>query len=131
MERHVRQIVQEFVPKGVQVITVIVAPVSHQPTTRDHLLNCWYQRNISTPAVVDLGGELARLFGVWAGPSAVVLNSEGQIEYIGAYNIGRYCDNRKTAYAWQALEALLAGRHPPRRQTPFFGCQIPPEEAIP
>ncbi len=131
MERHVRQIVQEFVPRGVQVITVIVAPASHQPSERERLLNRWYKRNISSPVAVDLGGEIARQFGVWAGPAAVILNPKGQIEYLGAYNIGRYCDNRKTAYAWQALEALLNGKQPPRRQTPFFGCQVPPEGANP
>jgi hypothetical protein len=53
------------------------------------------------------------------------VDARGRIVYTGAYNIGRYCTNERTAYAQQALEALLAGRTPPRAKTPFYGCQLP------
>ncbi len=126
MERHVRDLVRTYRPKGVQFITVIVGEGNGEDAP--DLLERWYRRRIDTPAVADVGGALSRRFGVWAGPSAVIVNPEGQVVYLGAYNIGRYCDNRKTAYAQQALEALLEGRHPPRASTPFYGCQVPSAE---
>ncbi|MFQ3611799.1 MAG: TlpA disulfide reductase family protein [Fimbriimonadales bacterium] len=126
MERHVRELVSTYAPRGVQFITVIVGERNDE--TPQRLLDSWYRRRIDTPAVADVGGALSRQFGVWAGPSAVIVNPEGRIVYIGAYNIGRYCDNRKTAYAQQALEALLSGREPERASTPFYGCQVPSAE---
>ncbi len=126
MERHVRGLVRTYTPKGVQIITVIVG--EREDEDPNALLERWHRRRIDTPAVADVGGALSRQFGVWAGPSAVIVNPEGRIVYVGAYNIGRYCDNRETAFAQQAIEALLEGRRPPRASTPFYGCQVPSAE---
>jgi len=123
MEPHVRDLVARFQPHGVQLITVIL--VGDARASDDEVLGRWRARGIETPALVDRGGALARRFGVWAGPAAVVVDARGRIVYTGAYNIGRYCTNERTAYAQQALEALLAGRTPPRAKTPFYGCQLP------
>jgi hypothetical protein len=123
MEPHVRDLVARFQPQGVQFITVIL--VDDARASDEEILGWWRARGVQTPALVDRGGLLARWFGVWAGPAAVVVDARGRIVYTGAYNIGRYCTNERTAYAQQALEALLAGRTPPRAKTPFYGCQLP------
>jgi len=123
MEPHVRDLVARFQPHGVQLITVILTDDTR--ASDEQVLGRWRARGIETPALVDRGGGLARRFGVWAGPAAVVVDARGRIVYTGAYNIGRYCTNERTAYAQQALEALLAGRTPPRAKTPFYGCQLP------
>ncbi len=123
MEPHVRALVDEFTPQGVQCITVII--LNDSSVSEPDALQRWRSRGIETPALVDRGGALARQFGVWAGPAAVIVNPQGRIVYAGAYNIGRYCSNEQTAYAKQALEAVLAGRKPPRAKTPFYGCQVP------
>ncbi|MCS6919983.1 MAG: redoxin domain-containing protein [Fimbriimonadales bacterium] len=123
MEPHVRDLVREFTPRGVQFLTVII--VNDSRISDEDALQRWRRRGIETPAVIDRDGALARQFGVWAGPAAVIINPEGRIVYLGAYNIGRYCSNEQTAYAKQALEAVVAGRKPPRAKTPFYGCQVP------
>lgn len=123
MEPHVRDLVARFQPHGVQLITVILTDDTR--ASEEEVLGWWRARGIRTPALVDWGGGLARQFGVWAGPAAVIVDARGRIVYTGAYNIGRYCTNERTAYAQQALEALLAGRTPPRAKTPFYGCQLP------
>lgn len=123
MEPHVRDLVRQFAPSGVQFITVIIVNDSHISNTE--VLQQWRARGIQTPVVIDWNGALSRQFGVWAGPSAVIVNPQARIVYVGAYNIGRYCSNEKTAYAKLALESLLAGRKPPRASTPFYGCQVP------
>jgi hypothetical protein len=123
MEPHVRDLVERFQPQGVQWITVIL--VDDARATDSEILHQWRTRGIETPALVDRGGLLARQFGVWAGPAAVIVDARGRIVYTGAYNIGRYCDNERTAYAQQALEAVLTGRTPPRAKTPFYGCRLP------
>lgn len=123
MEPHVRMLVERFQPRGVQFITVIL--VDDSRVSESAILERWRARAIPTPALVDRGGAFARQFGVWAGPAAVIVDARGRIIYTGAYNIGRYCDNERTAYAQQALEAVLAGRTPPRASTPFYGCKLP------
>jgi len=123
VEPHVRDLVARFQPQGVQFITVIL--VDDARASDEEILGWWRARGVQTPALVDRGGGLARRFGVWAGPAAVVVDTRGRIVYTGAYNIGRYCTNERTAYAQQALEALLAGRTPPRAKTPFYGCRLP------
>jgi thiol-disulfide isomerase/thioredoxin len=123
MEPHVCDLVQRFRPQGVQFITVVIT--NDASLSEQEVLLRWRQRGIETPALVDTNGALARRFGVWAGPAAVIVNPEGRIIYVGAYNIGRYCTNEQTAYAQQALEAALRGKKPPRARTPFYGCQVP------
>ncbi|GIV08345.1 MAG: hypothetical protein KatS3mg019_0436 [Fimbriimonadales bacterium] len=123
MEPHVRDLVKQFTPRGVQIITVIIV---HDERVLDADSPGQLRgRGIETPMVVDRGGALARRFGVWAAPAAVIANPQGQIIYTGAYNLGRYCSNEATAFAKQALEAALEGRKPPRASTPFYGCQVP------
>ncbi|GIV05217.1 MAG: hypothetical protein KatS3mg016_0792 [Fimbriimonadales bacterium] len=123
MEPHVRELVQRFRLRGVQFITVVIT--NDSSLSEQEVLQRWRQRGIETPAYIDTNGALARQFGVWAGPAAVIVNPKGRIIYVGAYNIGRYCSNEKTAYAQQALEAALNGKKPPRARTPFYGCQVP------
>ncbi|MDW8107123.1 MAG: redoxin domain-containing protein [Armatimonadota bacterium] len=125
MEPHMRELVLQFAPRGVQFITVIV--LSDPTQNGAKALRQWQQRGIPTPALVDAGGKLARAFGVWAAPAAVIVDPQGRIRFVGAYNIGRYCNNEQTAYAKLALQALLVGKRPPRTHTPFYGCQTPPE----
>lgn len=123
MEPHVRELVELFTPRGVQIATVII--LNSERVSDTDAIQQWRGRGIATPALVDRNGALARQFGVWAGPAAVIVNPRGRIVYVGAYNIGRYCNNEETAFAKQALEAVLAGQHPPRASTPFYGCQVP------
>lgn len=129
-EAHVRDLVKEFRPRGVRFITVVECGASYQERTT--AMAAWQGRDVPSDAVVlDGGGKIARTFGVWAAPAAVLLDSGGHVTYVGAYNIARYCDNRDTAWAEQALDALLAGYKPTRPRTPFFGCQVLPQAPIP
>jgi len=119
-EVHTAQLARTFGPRGVRCVTVIECAGS----PRDGL-SAWKSRGLSGfAAAADPGGETARTFGVWAAPAAVVLDREGRVCYVGAYNSARYCDDSHSAWAQQALEAVLAGRRPPRAKTLFFGCQV-------
>lgn len=122
MERHVRELVKTYRPRGVNFVTVVIADAQDDSNT---LIRKWRERGIDTPAVIDKMGNLAREFGVWASPSAVIFDRNGTVAYVGAYNIGRYCANKRTAYAQKALDALLEGKMPQQRQIPFYGCRVP------
>ena len=88
-------------------------------------LHAWKARGLSGfLAASDSGGRIARMFGVWAAPAAVVLDRYGHVCYVGSYNSARYCDDPHSAWAQQALAAVVAGRRPPRAKTLFFGCSV-------
>jgi hypothetical protein len=85
----------------------------------------WAAREIfGTIPVADSKNRIAMKFGVWAAPSAVILDSQSRIEYVGAYNAARYCSNPDTAWAAKALAAVVHGQRPPKSKTLFFGCQL-------
>ena len=119
MESHVRALAARYAPQGVCFVTVIES----EDAPKDALAE-YHARGFALPAMVDNHGDTARQFGVWAAPAAVILDSRGQVRYLGAYNVARFCDSEKTAFAQQALEALTKGQSPPRAGLPFFGCQI-------
>lgn len=122
MERHVRELVRTYRSRGVNFVTIVIAESQDDDNS---LIQRWQECDIDTPIVIDKQGNLAREFGVWASPAAVILDQNGTVAYVGSYNIGRYCSNKRTAYAQKALDALLEGKTPPQRQTPFFGCRVP------
>lgn len=125
MEGHVRALGDEYGRRGVQLVTVVECGKS--ASDRQQALSEWSSRGLTAfAAVADPDGRIARKFGVWAPPAAVIIDREGHVAYVGAYNVARYCDDTHSAYAAIALAAVLAGRRPPRASLPFYGCQLVP-----
>lgn len=125
MEHHVRELLSAYRGKGVRFVTVVVSP--EDGLSASDCAAKWLSRGFAPdqmPYVVDSDDSISRKFGVWAAPAAVILDSSGRVEYIGAYNVARYCDNAATAYAQMALEDVIAGRHPAVATLPFYGCQV-------
>jgi hypothetical protein len=122
-EPHVHALVERFAPLGVRFVTVIECGKS--AADRNAALTAWLGRGEPTmPVVIDPGGDIARRFGVWAAPGAVILDRQGRMAYIGSYNAARFCADAATAWAMQALQSILHGASPPHATTPFYGCQV-------
>lgn len=125
MESHVRDLGNRYGPKGVQLVTVVECGKS--AGEQSAALAAWHARGLTAfAAVADPDGDIARRFGVWAPPAAVIVDRRGHVAYVGAYNVARYCDDSRTSYAAMALGAVVSGRRPPRSTLPFYGCQIVP-----
>ena len=122
-ESDVRRLIHAYAPQGVRFVTVIASG----PTTADQgaASEAWRARALAGSAtLVDADNRVARRFGVWAAPAAVILDARGRVAYTGAYNAARYCHDPSTAWAAKALAAVVQGRKPPRAKTLFFGCQL-------
>jgi peroxiredoxin len=118
-EPDVKSLVSRYAPGGVRFITVVEGEPAADAMRR------WHSRGFGTMAVVgDPGGEIARKFGIWAAPGAVVLGHRGLITYVGGYNSARYCDSSDTAWAEQAIVATVQGKQPHMATSPFYGCQV-------
>jgi peroxiredoxin len=125
MEGHVRKLGDQYGKMGVQLVTVVECGKSQSDV--EDALAVWRGRDLPSFAVVaDPNGRIARQYGVWAAPAAVIIDAKGRVQYVGAYNVARYCDSSKTAYASMALAAIVAGKKPPRAKTAFYGCQVTP-----
>ena len=130
MEDHVWMLYKQFRDR---LRFVAVLPSEDQSSYRDGLLG-------SQPGfqvVSDPEGHLARAMGVYATPTAVLLDGDHQLVYRGNYNQGRFCVVESSQYARQAIEAFLAGRRdfqPPPQALSSIGCLLPifrEEETLP
>ena len=119
MDDHIKDIQRQFPAEKVKFIHVIEG-VEELPVSA--------KKEITLPdrpseIQIDADGSLARKYGVWAAPGAVVLDRQGKVAYVGAYNTSRYCDDKDGAYAQKAIEALLKGQSPKVENLPFYGCR--------
>ncbi|WP_375563192.1 redoxin domain-containing protein [Bernardetia sp. OM2101] len=84
--------------------------------------------DIPIPTILDKKNTIAAACGIYATPQAAIITSEGKLFYKGNYNVSRYCNNRDTNFAEQALGALLEGKNPPdfgELADKAYGCELP------
>ncbi len=118
----VRGLVREFASQRVQWITV----GEYRHGKGDKAAEIFKERGLPPMAFVeDHNGQLARRFGVYATPGAVIINRAGKLVYTGGYNAARFCHSLPTAWVREALHAVCDGGLPPHPSTPFYGCRIP------
>ena len=86
---------------------------------------------IVLPIILDAEEALASRCGVYATPQAVILDKTGRLYYRGNYNRSRYCTDKNTSFASQALAAITEGREAPifsALATTAYGCPLNKEE---
>jgi thiol-disulfide isomerase/thioredoxin len=84
--------------------------------------------DIPIPTILDKKNRIASSCGIYATPQAAIITKEGKLFYKGNYNVSRYCNDRNTNFAEQALGALLEGKNPPdfgELATKAYGCELP------
>jgi thioredoxin-related protein len=62
--------------------------------------------NLDIPVTFDQ--SLAAACGVYSTPQVALIDNSNKLYYRGNYNISRYCTDKKTNYALQAINGLLA-----------------------
>ncbi len=119
--RHLRELYSQY-GHAVDMVVVLQA--------KDTLEAICKYRDWELPMgyVTDPEGKLAERCGVYATPQAVLLSPDTKLYYRGNYNTSRYCVDRQTQFARQALQALLAGQPAPAfplvAET-AYGCLLP------
>lgn len=117
--KHVRELAAQY---GNKVSFAVVLM-----TKKDYTAQAIQDRfGLSMPVIKDT--SLASICGVYSTPQAVILDQYHQLYYRGNYNRTRYCTDKKTNYAQQALEALLTNRERlpvDRWACTAYGCQLP------
>jgi len=86
---------------------------------------------ISIPVLMDPTQLLAAKMDVSVTPTAVVLNSSGEIKYRGRVDdrnvdLGKYRDTPKREDLKIALDEMLSGKTVSESETKVIGCYLPP-----
>lgn len=114
---HVKALIKQY---GSQASFAVVLVTAKQYTAKQ--IQDKFDLNI--PIVQD--AALAAACGVYSTPQAVILSTGKQLFFRGNYNSSRYCTNKKSEYARQALDNLLHNLpvvHNPSATT-AYGCRL-------
>lgn len=76
------------------------------------------------PYLRDESQEVARAYGARTTPDVFVFDSEGLLRYRGAPDPDHRDPSHGAAWLREALDAVLAGKEPPRAETEPIGCSI-------
>lgn len=106
---------------------------THYAKPEDH--KAWAKEHqMKHPVLADPTGQVGRLYKATNTPQMFVIDLEGHIAYQGAIDnapLGKVPENEKYVnYVEQALDALLAGKEPPVKETKPYGCTVkyPPQQ---
>jgi thiol-disulfide isomerase/thioredoxin len=115
-----------FGRKGVLFLGIHADPDVTGEAARKHAA----EYRLSFPIALDPRQELARLVGATVMPQAVLLSPTGEVIYRGRIDDrysteGKRRDDPRSRDLEKAIEAVLAGKSPPVRETKAFGCPLP------
>lgn len=112
----------DYKAKGVQVVAV---NVNNLPADRlDQMKIRAEKKGFNFPYLYDPTQKMGHDYGATVTPHVFVLDGQRKIAYIGAIDDSQNPQKVTTHYLRDALDALLAGKEPPKAVTRQFGCSI-------
>jgi hypothetical protein len=114
---HVKALIKQYGSQASFAVVLVTAKHYTAEQIQDRF-------GLNIPIVRD--AALAAACGVYSTPQAVILSSDKQLFFRGNYNSSRYCTNKKSEYARQALGNLLHNLpvvHNPSATT-AYGCRL-------
>jgi len=117
---------KEYEPKGVRLIAV---NCNNIPADRlDKMKERAEQKGFNFPYLYDSSQKMGHDYGATVTPHVFVLAKDRKVAYMGAVDDSMNAAKVKTHYLRSALDALLAGKKPPKAVTQQFGCSIKYED---
>jgi peroxiredoxin len=121
-----------FATRGVAFLGIHPDPAVNVELARKHAA----EYRLMFPLALDPSQKIARQAGVSVVPQAVVLSPTGEVLYRGRIDDrysadGKRRDEPRSRDLEKALEAILAGKKPPVRETKPFGCPLPQPRVSP
>jgi peroxiredoxin len=103
----------------------LLAVASRQNESVEMLRAAIAERDLGFPVVHDAQRTVADAWLVQQTPRVFLLDSERRLIYRGAIDNFKYPEDPDySGYLDAAIDALLAGKAPPRADTPSFGCPV-------
>lgn len=107
---------------GVQVVAINVS--LNQADSLDNMKVRAREHAYPFPYLFDGSQSSGRAYGATATPHVFVLDGQRRIAYMGAFDDNLDAAEVKKNYVVDAIEALLAGKSPPVRESLQRGCGI-------
>ena len=125
-ESRIVELGNAYAAKGVGVIAVNANdPKVATEDAFDVMQERAKERGMQYPYVVDATSNIARAFGATRTPEAFLFDKDGKLVYHGTIDDnGEEPANVEKPYLKDALEAILAGREVPVKETKSIGCGI-------
>jgi thiol-disulfide isomerase/thioredoxin len=125
-ESRIVELGNAYATKGIGVVAVNANdPGQYPEDSLDGMVQRAKDRGMKFPYVVDATSNVARAFGATRTPEAFLFDKDGKLVYHGAIDDnGQEPAKVENAYLKNALEAVLAGREVPVKETKSIGCGI-------
>jgi thioredoxin-related protein len=125
-ESRIVELGNAYLAKGVGVIAVNANdPKVAEEDAFDVMKTRATERGMQFPYAVDATSNLARAFGATKTPEAFLFDNDGKLVYHGTIDDnGQEPSKVEKTYLKDALEAVLAGRDVPVKETKSIGCGI-------
>lgn len=115
-----RTIAQQYMSKGVRFVGINSNVIEPTPEVAEHAK----QNGFPFPVLKDEGNKIADHFNAQFTPEIFVMDAKGVLRYHGRIDDSQNPANITTHDLRDTLDALLAGKNPPRAETKAFGCTI-------
>jgi len=116
---------KDYDSKGVQVVAINSnSPKVQPPDSFENMKKRAKEKEFNFPYLFDETQDVARQYGATCTPHVFVLNQDRKVVYTGAVDDNMKEDKVKDHSLRNALDALLAGKKPPKEVTQQFGCSI-------
>jgi peroxiredoxin len=126
VEDRIVRLNREYAPRGVQLVGICSNDPTDYPDDRpEKLLARWREKGYGFPYLIDETQDVARAFHAVCTPDIYVFDRDRKLAYHGRIDDNwQQPDKVKRRELAAALDALLAGKQPPRDQTSSIGCSI-------
>ncbi len=121
-EKRLVAVQDDYKAKGVQVVAVNVNNI--EPDRLDKMKQRAKDKKFNFPYLYDSSQKLGHDYGATVTPHVFLLDQKRKVVYMGAVDDKMKADDVKKTYLRDALDALLAGKRPPKTVTKQFGCGI-------
>ncbi|MHB8901494.1 MAG: thioredoxin family protein [Thermoguttaceae bacterium] len=112
----------DYKDKGVQVIAVNVNNMAAD--TLEPMKERAKQKKFNFPYLYDASQKIGLDYGATKTPEVYVLDGQRRLVYHGAIDDSQEPGGVKVQHLRQALDAVLAGKEPPKAEVSAFGCGI-------
>ncbi|MGV3719634.1 MAG: redoxin family protein [Actinomycetota bacterium] len=118
--KRIAEVARDYKSRGVRVFLVFSAPGVDQSAVSRYVAS----RRVAVPSVYDTGGRLAKRLGAKTSPTAVVLDSRGQVKYRGRIDDNPDAQAVVRQDLREALNDLLANSPVRLAKTSVVGCNL-------
>lgn len=122
-QRTIQKLVEKFAGKDVAFVAV---DSSHYCEDKKDGINAFRKENgLKHPTLLDADGKVGKMFGAKATPHVFVINKEGLVVYMGAFDNDRRGDKENARnYVQEAVAAALNGSTPAVEKSKAYGCSV-------